>query len=437
VTPNGALQRVEHQKKQQQQPFREFVAKHGLGYHEGHPEHDLRRSLFEAWVEQVERHNARADVNWRAGVNRFAAHTPEELARLRGYVRGGERTEGAVSVPGAGRVSMLQVPSRPSQVEDLPETFGWQGRLNATSSVMDQGGCGSCWAVASAAVLRAHSELFQRYRHFSAQQLVDCAPNPHRCGGEGGCSGATTEIAMDYAAKMGLLTEEEWPYTAEDGECPSASKLAKGDALDADVAGVEDTEDTKPGEGSESALVGVRKLAEIAASLLGFGGDTKSDEDTKSGLIGFHKLPTNKLGDLMLSLHNVGPVAVSIYAGHGWSMYESGIYDECAAGDPINHAVVLVGYGKDKQSGLKYWQIQNSWGPYWGEEGFIRLGRLDNEEEEANCGWDKEPLKGSGCPGGPSKVWTCGACGILFDTVVPRFSESQHGWWAKHGGAAA
>jgi cathepsin L len=321
-------------------------------------------------------------------------------------------------MPGAGRLSTLQVPSRPSKVEDLPAAFGWQGKLNATSSVLDQGACGSCWAVSSVAALRAHSELFQRYRHFSIQQVVSCAPNPHKCGGSGGCQGATAEIAMDYAAKVGLLTEDEFPYSEKDGECPSEIQMPDKDALDADSAG------------TVASLVGYSESAKL-------GMDAKPGMDTKSGLVGFHKLTTNKFADVMLSIHNAGPAVVSISAGGGWGMYSSGVYDGCRAGDTINHAVVLIGYGKDKQSGLKFWHIQNSWGDGWGENGFMRMSRLDTQDaEEANCGWDLDPLQGSGCEGGPSKVWTCGSCGILFDVVVPRFSESEHGWWAKHGGAA-
>jgi hypothetical protein len=53
----------------------------------------------------------------------------------------------------------------------------------------------------------------------------------------------------------------------------------------------------------------------------------------------------------------------------------------------IDHAVVLVGYGEEY--GKKYWLVRNSWAPTWGEDGYIRIARHDNEEEV--CGSDITP----------------------------------------------
>jgi len=41
------------------------------------------------------------------------------------------------------------------------------------------------------------------------------------------------------------------------------------------------------------------------------------------------------------------------------------------------HAVKLVGWGVDK--GVKYWKVANSWNPYWGEKGYFRIRRGNNE----------------------------------------------------------
>jgi len=44
----------------------------------------------------------------------------------------------------------------------------------------------------------------------------------------------------------------------------------------------------------------------------------------------------------------------------------------------ITHSVLLVGYGEE-ENGDKWWKIQNSWGPGWGEGGYFRIMRGQNE----------------------------------------------------------
>lgn len=79
------------------------------------------------------------------------------------------------------------------------------------------------------------------------------------------------------------------------------------------------------------------------------------------------------------------PVTVPINAGAGaFFFYKSGIIDSgCSAS--VNHAVTIVGYGTDSKLGKDYWLIKNSYGPNWGENGYLRVLRT-NQRSPGVCG---------------------------------------------------
>ena len=73
-----------------------------------------------------------------------------------------------------------------------------------------------------------------------------------------------------------------------------------------------------------------------------------------------------------------GPVAVSVAAsGAAFEAYTSGVLDDPSCETIGNHAMVLVGMGKSR-AGVSYWTLKNSWGPDWGEHGYIRIVRGKN-----------------------------------------------------------
>ena len=53
-----------------------------------------------------------------------------------------------------------------------------------------------------------------------------------------------------------------------------------------------------------------------------------------------------------------GPLAIGVDA-KTWSHYQGGVVvpDSTTCGDSVDHAVVLVGFGHDSDSGKKYWKI--------------------------------------------------------------------------------
>lgn len=76
-----------------------------------------------------------------------------------------------------------------------------------------------------------------------------------------------------------------------------------------------------------------------------------------------------------------GPVYISFDASPiTFNFYKEGIYnDEDCSTRNFNHAALLVGYGRDEDLGMDYWLVKNSWSKDWGENGYIRIARNNNE----------------------------------------------------------
>ena len=67
-----------------------------------------------------------------------------------------------------------------------------------------------------------------------------------------------------------------------------------------------------------------------------------------------------------------GTLAVAVDASL-WHSYRGGIFSSCT-GKPINfnHGVNIVGVNTKE----RYWIIRNSWGTWWGENGYMRLAMV-------------------------------------------------------------
>ena len=84
------------------------------------------------------------------------------------------------------------------------------------------------------------------------------------------------------------------------------------------------------------------------------------------------------------------PVSVAIDAeSNMFQFYSGGIIKASDCGTSLDHGVLLVGYGED--DGVKYWLVKNSWGNSWGEDGYFRLERTDEENTDGTCGIALQP----------------------------------------------
>eukprot|EP00439_Symbiodinium_sp_Y106_P026584 s3592_g3.t1 len=347
LTPAAFAAKVHSTSRGVSMSFDDFISVHGRSYRKGSQEYEERGALFETRRVAALLQNNRSDAKWSAAINKFSDRKEEELKVMHGYK--------------PAQVRQSQGLSFAAEEEDhsrlksaLPEKVDWR-HLSDGQTIVEQGGCGSCWAISATTVLNAHSEIHRgRPRRFSSQELVNCVPNPQECGGQGGCSGATVELGIGWAVQHGLSLETSVPYSAQDGTCENSFLQAQG----------------------------LRGATAGGASF---------------GLTGFRVLPSNKEDPLARALVELGPVAVSVAASN-WFSYEGGVFDECD--NIVNHAVALYGYGRS--DGHRFWLVKNSWGSDWGENGYIRLLRRDSEDQ--HCGIDTEPDKGIACKGGPKEV---------------------------------
>merc|ERR1711908_83335 len=67
-----------------------------------------------------------------------------------------------------------------------------------------------------------------------------------------------------------------------------------------------------------------------------------------------------------------GPVSVAIEADKTvFQSYTSGVITSSACGTQLDHGVLAVGYGTE--SGEEYFLVKNSWGPSWGDQGYVKI----------------------------------------------------------------
>jgi KDEL-tailed cysteine endopeptidase len=298
--------------------FNQWVAQNAKSYANDVAEYQTR---FSVWLENLKyilAYNARTTSHW-LHLNHLADLTTDEYRARLGY-------------DNSARLARNRLQSTPFMYADvdadkLPTDVDWRAK-KAVAEVKNQGQCGSCWAFATTGSVEGINAIVTgQLVSLSEQELVDCDTDQDK-----GCSGGLMDYAYEFIIKnKGIDTEEDYPYTAMDGECIGPKKNRR-------VVTIDSYQDVP-----ENDEVALKKAA----------------------------------------AHQ--PIAVAIEAdAKSFQLYGGGVYDDPTCGTSLNHGVLVAGYGKDPQFG-NYWIVKNSWSPEWGDNGYIRL-RMGSSDIQGMCG---------------------------------------------------
>ncbi|KAK9859312.1 hypothetical protein WJX84_009805 [Apatococcus fuscideae] len=220
---------------------------------------------------------------------------------------------------------LQQTPFKYADVE-TPNSVDWHAK-GAVTKVKNQAQCGSCWAFSTTGSVEGINAIVSgELTSLSEQELVDCDTSRDH-----GCHGGLMDFAFSFIMQNGGIdTERDYKYLALEEAC-----------------------------------------------------NPKKEHRHIVTIDGYQDVPPNDEKSLLKAVANQ-PVSVAIEADQReFQLYQGGVFD-APCGTALDHGVLVTGYGTD-EDGNDYWTVKNSWGPLWGDQGFIKLAR-GIENAAGQCG---------------------------------------------------
>ncbi|POO03305.1 Peptidase C1A [Trema orientale] len=195
--------------------------------------------------------------------------------------------------------------------------FTWKDK-GILPDVKDQEHSNCCWAIATLSAIEAHHKKATNHEiKLSTQELIDFCPRQENGKGH-------PRKALEYIIESGVSYADEYPF------------------------------------------VGLRDVP------------THKPNWTRKYNTSDHYGCVSSIKEMKRVIKDVGPIVASVRGKpfgdvQGSDIYGLGLDESNITGEKEFHAVLLIGYGYDKENDQYYWIVQNSWGKNWGENGYGRV----------------------------------------------------------------
>jgi C1A family cysteine protease/PKD repeat protein len=232
-----------------------------------------------------------------------------------------------VSYPQPAIAELLEVTAGEESLDALPSAYNWCSVAGCTP-VRDQGNCGSCWAFGTVGPLE-QAILIQDglSKDLAEQYLVSCNINGWGCNGGWWAHNYHQWLYPPGEPSAGAVYEADFPYTATNAPC------------------------NPPHTHHETIADWV---------YIGNSSSVPSTDAIKQAIL------------------DHGPVSAALCVNTAFQLYTGGVFESADGCSDINHAITLVGWD-DSLGSQGAWRLRNSWGPGWGEDGYmwIAYGKSD------------------------------------------------------------
>lgn len=224
-----------------------------------------------------------------------------------------------------------------NSVNHLGAYFNWKEKL---PRVRNQGSCGNCYLVACMAMLESRIRIhYDKEIDLSEQYVNDCNVYAQ------GCNGGYAYEVLRFLSEFWVPPKKCKPNLGFNGKCDNS--------FDCNL--------------SDATFVSVQDYYYVGRV---YGNDSEHE--------------------MMKEIKVNGPIVASFNPTQNFALYNSGIfmpeqdfinhaefYQRVVNWVEVNHSILIYGWGED-YNGVKYWNVMNSWGDDWGEEGHFRILRGEN-----------------------------------------------------------